>query len=143
IAQLLTNSGGAGAQAVGDAISRFMNNGWLYALVYFVLVFVFTYFYTAITFDPKAMATNLHKSGAFVPGVRPGDPTENYLGTVVTRTTFFGGLFLAVIAVLPVIIQNITGMQALAIGGTAVLIVVNVLVDLMKKLDAQISMREY
>lgn len=142
-AQLMASSSNAVILAISNGINSFLNNGWLYAAAYFVLVFVFTYFYTAITFDPKAMATNLHKNGAFIPGIRPGSATEEYLGKVVTRTTFFGGLFLALIAVLPIILRTVTGVQALAIGGTAILIVVNVLVDIMKKVDAQISMREY
>lgn len=142
-AQLLANSANPTLLAIGNGISWFLNNGWLYAAAYFVMVFVFTYFYTAITFDPHAMAENLHKNGAFIPGIRPGSATEDYLGKVVTRTTFFGGLFLAAIAVLPIILRTVTGVQSLAIGGTGILIVVNVLVDIMKKLDAQISMREY
>ena len=143
VAQLLANSANATALAISNGISWFLNNGWLYAAVYFVFVFVFTFFYTAITFDPQAMSNNLHKGGAFIPGVRPGTATEEYLGKIVTRTTFFGAFFLATIAVLPIILQTITGIQALAIGGTGILIVVSVLIDIMKKLDAQISMREY
>lgn len=142
-AQLMASSSNATILAISNGINWFLNNGWLYAAAYFVMVFVFTYFYTAITFDPHAMSENLHKNGAFIPGIRPGAATEDYLGKVVTRTTFFGGLFLAAIAVLPIILRTVTGVQALAIGGTGILIVVNVLVDIMKKLDAQISMREY
>jgi len=142
-AQLMANSSNATMLAISHGISWFLNNGWLYALAYFLMVFVFTYFYTAITFDPHAMSENLHKNGAFIPGIRPGSATEEYLGKIVTRTTFFGGLFLALIAVLPIILRTVTGVQALAIGGTGILIVVSVLVDIMKKLDAQISMREY
>ncbi len=143
VAQLLLSSTQGTLVAIGNGITTFLNNGWLYAAVYFALVVLFTFFYTAITFDPTAMSNNLHKNGAFVPGVRPGAATEDYLGRIVTRTTVFGALFLGVIAVLPIVLQNITGMQSLAIGGTAVLIVVSVLIDIMKKLDAQISMREY
>lgn len=143
LAQLLLSSTQGTLVAIGNGITAFLNNGWWYAAVYFALVVLFTFFYTAITFDPTAMSNNLHKNGAFIPGVRPGAATEDYLGRIVTRTTVFGALFLGVIAVLPIILQNITGMQSLAIGGTAVLIVVSVLIDIMKKLDAQISMREY
>ena len=120
-----------------------LNNMWVYGIAYFVLVFLFTYFYTAITFEPNAIASNLQKSGAFVPGVRPGGATASYLGGIVTRITLFGATFLAVIAVLPIIMQGITGISSLAIGGTALLIVVSVVLDLIRKIDAQITMREY
>lgn len=120
-----------------------LNNTWVYGISYFVLVFLFTFFYTAITFEPNAIATNLQKSGAFVPGVRPGSATADYLGSIVTRITFIGALFLSIIAVLPIAMQAITGNTSLAIGGTALLIVVSVVLDLVRKVDAQITMREY
>ena len=106
-------------------------------------MFIFTYFYTAVTFDPKQISENLQKSGAFIPGVRPGESTMEYLGKIVTRITLVGALFLGIIAVLPAVTQGVTGNQALAIGGTALLIVVSVVLDLLKKIDAQVSMREY
>jgi preprotein translocase subunit SecY len=108
-----------------------------------LLVFIFTFFYTAVTFDPEAIATNLQKSGAFIPGVRPGIATAEHLAKILTRTTFAGALFLSVVAVLPLAMQSITGNTKLAIGGTALLIVVSVVLDLIKKMDAQLSMREY
>jgi preprotein translocase subunit SecY len=120
-----------------------LSNAWFYSTLYFVLVFLFTYFYTAVTFDPHAIATNLQKSGAFIPGVRPGQSTSSYIGTIVTRITLVGALFLGVVAVLPIIMQGITGLTTLAIGGTALLIVVSVILDLVRKIDAQVSMREY
>ncbi len=125
------------------SISDFLNAPWPHAVIYFILVFVFTYFYTAVTFDPKQISENLQKGGAFIPGVRPGESTMNYLGKVVTRITLVGALFLGFIAVLPLGIQAFTGTQTLAIGGTALLIVVSVVLDLIKKIDAQASMREY
>ena len=115
----------------------------IYAVSYFLLVFLFTYFYTAVTFDPNMLATNLQKNGAFVPGVRPGNQTAEHLGKVLTRITMVGALFLGVIAVLPLIVQSLTGVAAFAIGGTALLIVVSVLLDLIRKIDAQVSLREY
>jgi preprotein translocase subunit SecY len=115
----------------------------MYSVTYFVLVFVFTFFYTAITFEPDTVATNLQKNGAFIPGVRPGQTTAEYIGKIVSRVTLLGATFLAVIAVLPLIMRSLTGIQSLAIGGTALLIVVSVVLDLIKKIDAQISMREY
>ncbi|MFT7557721.1 MAG: preprotein translocase subunit SecY [Planctomycetota bacterium] len=143
LAGLLAQSDAAFWQGLSNFFLNFVNNGWLYSIVYFLLVFGFTYFYTAITFDAEAMAENLQKSGAFVPGVRPGEQTAEYVGTVLGRITFVGALFLASIAVIPVAIQSITGIQALAIGGTGLLIVVAVILDLIKRIDAQISMREY
>lgn len=129
---------------VGDAFTWFTQNAnWWYSIAYFVLVFLFTYFYTAITVEPEAMATNLQKSGAFIPGIRPGTSTTEYLSKIITRVTFLGALFLGVIAVLPFIMQQLSGLQTLAIGGTALLIVVSVVLDILKKVDGQVSMRQY
>ncbi len=130
-------------QSIGYALSSFTQNTWAYAGAYFVLVFLFTYFYTAITFDPHQLADNLQKTGAFVPGVRPGLATEEYIGNITSRITFIGGLFLGFIAVIPLILRELTGVTSLAIGGTALLIVVQVVLDLLKRIDAQLSMREY
>jgi preprotein translocase subunit SecY len=126
-----------------EIVTGFINNQFAYGVTYFVLVFLFTFFYTAVTFDPDAMSKNLQRSGAFIPGIRPGASTAEYLGNVVTRLTLVGALFLGVIAVLPIGMQILTGVAALAIGGTAILIVVNVVLDLLRRLDAQISLREY
>lgn len=131
------------AQAIGEFMKVNLTSGWIYSVCYFALVFLFTFFYTAVTFDPDATATNLQKSGAFIPGVRPGAATAEHIAKILTRTTFAGALFLASVAVLPLAMQSFTGNQSLAIGGTALLIVVSVVLDLIKKLDAQLSMREY
>lgn len=128
---------------VSSALMSFSQTSLLYAVLYFVLVFLFTYFYTAVTFDPDALSTNLQKNGAFIPGVRPGAPTSTYISRVLSRITLLGAVFLGFIAVLPLIMQGITGITALALGGTALLIVVSVVLDLIKKIDAQVSMREY
>jgi preprotein translocase subunit SecY len=120
-----------------------IQNQWLYGGVYFVLVFLFTYFYTAVTFEPNSIAENLQRSGAFIPGVRPGTPTSEHLGRTITRITFVGALFLGFIAVLPIVIQDMTGIQNLAIGGTGLLIVVSVILDITRRIDAQLSIREY
>lgn len=128
---------------LAQTVLMYFQMQWLYASVYFVLVVLFTYFYTAVTFDPQSIATNLQKSGAFIPGVRPGSATAEYLANVLTRITLVGALFLGAIAVLPLIMQAITGISALAIGGTAILIVVSVVLDLVRKIDAQVSIREY
>ncbi|MBU3969119.1 preprotein translocase subunit SecY [Patescibacteria group bacterium] len=143
ILSFLANIQNATVVAVSNFILNILTNQVLYAILYFVLVFLFTYFYTAITFDPDSIATNLQKSGAFVPGIRPGKTTSEYITKILTRVTFVGALFLGAIAVLPLVMQSITGMTTLAIGGTALLIVVSVVIDLVKKVDAQVAMREY
>jgi len=130
------------ASASGAILSTFQNLA-VYGALYFILVFLFTYFYTAVTFDPHQIAENLQKNGAFIPGVRPGQSTETYLGHVITRITFVGALFLGIIAVLPIAMQSVTGIQSLTLGGTALLIVVSVVLDLARRIDAQISIREY
>lgn len=126
-----------------EVVTGFLNNQFAYGMTYFVLVFLFTFFYTAVTFDPDAMAKNLQRNGAFIAGIRPGTSTAEYLGNLVTRLTLVGAIFLGFVAVLPVGMQILTGVAALAIGGTAVLIVVNVVLDLLRRLDAQVSLREY
>jgi len=130
-------------RGASNFILNALANPWFYAGAYFFLVFAFTYFYTAVTMDPKAMSVNLQKNGAFIPGVRPGDSTADHISHVVTRLTLVGALFLGLIAVLPLVMRGITNIQALTIGGTALLIVVSVVVDLIKKIEAQISIREY
>ena len=104
---------------------------------------MFTYFYTAVTFDPEALSTNLQKNGAFIPGIRPGNSTSEYISKVLSRITLLGAVFLGFIAVLPLVMRAATGITAIALGGTALLIVVSVVLDLIKKVDAQVSMREY
>lgn len=143
IFQFLSNINVSAVQTISSAILGFLANGWIYAVFYFVLVFVFTYFYTAVTFDPNMIAENLQKSGAFIPGVRPGQSTSEHVARILTRLTLFGATFLGLIAVLPLAMQALTGIAAFAIGGTALLIVVSVVIDLIKKVDAQVSISEY
>lgn len=131
------------ATSAAFSYSAFLANAWQYGSVYFVLVVLFTYFYTSVTFEPHKVAENLQKSGAFVPGVRPGRETEEYIGNVVHRITFPGSVFLGLIAVSPSIIQGLTGITSLVLGGTALLIAVQVALDLAQKIDAQVSLREY
>jgi len=132
-----------GLSRVSDVVLGFLSNQPLYAIAYFTLVILFTFFYTAVTFDPESVSKNLQRSGAFIPGLRPGPATTEYLGGLITRLTCVGAVFLGLIAVLPLVLQMTTGVVALAIGGTALLIVVNVVLDLLRRLDAQVSMREY
>ncbi len=130
-------------QHIGTILVDYIAAGPIHAIIYFLLVLFFTYFYTAVTFDPDAISKNLQQSGAFIPGIRPGISTSEYLAKVVARTTLPGAVFLATIAVLPFIMQGVTGNQSLAIGGTAILIVVSVITELVKQFNAQLSMREY
>jgi len=143
VANALSTMGNGTVQVIAEAIQKALANGLIKGILYFVLVFIFTYFYTAVTFDPDAIATNLQKNGAFVPGIRPGQQTSEYLGKILTRITFIGAVFLGSIAVLPLVMEGLTGLTTLAIGGTSLLIVVSVVLDLVKKIDAQVSMREY
>jgi len=120
------------------------NNVLVYGILYFVLVVFFTYFYTAFQFRPDQTADFLRKNGGFIPGIRPGRPTEEFLSRVTNRITLGGALFLGAIAVLPLIVTVIIpGTQGLQLGGTSVLIVVSVVVETMKQLEAQMLMRNY
>ena len=130
------------ASAAQWVVAQLANQA-IYGVLYFLFVFLFTYFYTAITFEPHQVAKNLQKDGAFIPGIRPGTNTSEYLGNVITRITLVGALFLGILAVLPLILKAVTGITAITIGGTALLIVVSVVLDVVKKVDAQTSIREY
>lgn len=143
IANLLAKSTNSIIMVLVKFANTIVANHWIYGILYFFLVFIFTYFYTAITFDPAATSENLQKSGAFIPGTRPGASTTEHLSQIVTRLTTFGALFLGIIAVLPIIMQGVTGITSLAIGGTGLLIVVSVVIELMKQINAQLSIREY
>ena len=119
------------------------NNQLVYGVLYFILVFAFTYFYTDVVFHPDRISENLQKQGGFIPGIRPGKQTAEYIGNTSHKIIFFGALFLAVIAVLPLVVQAATGVQSMIIGGTSILIVVSVVIDTIKQMEAQITMREY
>jgi len=143
IVNFLSGFQGSVIQTLIKFLSVFMSNLWVYGSLYFLLVFVFTYFYTAVTFDPEAVSTNLQKSGAFVPGIRPGRPTAEFVSKILNRITLVGAIFLGIIAILPLGMRAITGITALAIGGTALLIVVSVVLETIKQVEAQVVMREY
>lgn len=143
ISQFLANVDYPVIKSVATALNEFISNGWIYAIAYFLLVFIFTYFYTAVTFDPDQISKNLQKNGAFIPGIRPGQSTSEHIAKTLTRLTLVGALFLGTIAVLPLIIRGVTGITAISVGGTALLIAVSVVIDLIKKVDAQVSIREY
>ncbi len=119
------------------------NDMLVYGILYFLLVIGFTYFYTAVVFKPDQISENLQKQGGFIPGIRPGKPTAEYVQTVMNRIILPGALFLAIIAVLPLAMQELTGISALAIGGTSLLIVVSVVLETLKQIQAQLMMRDY
>ncbi|MBM3281362.1 MAG: preprotein translocase subunit SecY [Candidatus Harrisonbacteria bacterium] len=128
---------------LADWSNYLLQNQWVYSIIYFVLVFAFTFFYTSITFEPKEIALNLKRSGGSIPGIRPGEPTEEHLGTISNRVTLFGALFLGLIAIFPNITQAITGATNLSIQGTSLLIVVSVALDSIRQLNSQLALREY
>ncbi len=121
----------------------FQPSSWVYGVLYFVLVVAFTYFYTAVVFDPHKISENLQKQGGYVPGVRPGGPTADYLHRIVNRITLVGAVSLGLIAVLPFIIQQLTNIQAVSVGGTSLLIVVSVVLELSKNIQSQLAMHSY
>lgn len=125
------------------SVNSFLNNQLIFALLYFIFVFIFTYLYTSITFNPEEISKNLQSSGAFVPGIRPGKETEKYFKNTVSRLTFFGGIFLGLVAILPYIFQFLTKTKFLAIGGTSILIVISVAIETVKQIEAEISLRRY
>lgn len=143
IVQFFKNSSNTTLLNIANNVSDFFSNTLYYGIVYFILVVLFTYFYTAISFDSTKTAEDLQKSGAFIPGYRPGVATADYIGSVLSKITLVGALFLGIIAVLPIILEGITGMNSIAIGGTSLLIAVSVIIDFVKKVDAQLTMREY
>lgn len=118
-------------------------NGWFYNVAYFVLVVGFTYFYTAVIFNPTKIAEDIQKYGGFVPGFRPGKQTGDYLNYVLTRITLAGAIFLGIIAIFPTIAKSFTNVQTLLLGGTGILIVVSVILESVKAIEAQLVMRNY
>ena len=121
----------------------FDNRGLLYSIVYFLLIIMFSYFYATIQFNPVEIANNLKKNGGFIPGFRPGRPTAEFLTKVLSRLTFFGAIYLGIVAILPIITENITGIVNMSIGGTSVIIVVGVALETVKMIEAQMLMRHY
>lgn len=121
----------------------FRPNGVAYNLIYFVLVIGFTYFYTAVVFNPQKIAEEIKKYGGFIPGIRPGEPTAFYLNKILNRITLVGAIFLGLIAILPSIAQGLTGIATMSIGGTGILIVVSVILETTKQLESMMVMRSY
>src|SRR3989344_2693473 len=130
---------------IATSVAAFFADVWVNGILYFLLVILFTYFYTAVTFDPKAIAENLQKMGGFIPGVRPGESTTKFLNHILNRVLFTGAISLGLIAVLPTIVGGLTGVTGFTflIGGTSLLIIVSVLLETMRTINAQLQMREY
>ena len=144
IASFLSGMGGFLGQAA-QSVNALLSNQWVNMPLYFILIFLFTYFYTLITFDPKSISENLKKMGGFVPGIRPGESTSKYLEYVLNRILPFGALFLATVAIMPTIVQLITKITffAFMIGGTSIIIIVSVVLETMRQIQAQLEMRDY
>ena len=143
-ANFFSNTQGFFGQVARYTVS-FFENPLVHGILYFLLVFLFTYFYTMVTFDPKAISENLQKMGGFIPGIRPGESTAKYLKYVLYRLLPFGALFLGIMAIMPSIVQAITKVGAFSflVGGTSILIVVSVVLETIREINAQLEMREY
>lgn len=143
IANFLTQVKNEAVVNVATFISQLFQNQLFYGVMYFILVVAFTYFYTAVVFDPHKISENLQKQGGYVPGIRPGRFTAEYLYKIMNRITLAGSIFLGAIAVLPIAMQGITGIQSISLGGTSVLIVVSVVIETVKQIQSQLVMRDY
>ncbi len=143
IAQFFLNARTGFLRSISEITIELFNNSFFYGLLYFLLVFGFTYFYATVVFKPDQVAENLQKQGGFVPGIRPGVETASYLNRVKNRLLLTGATFLGLIAVLPLIVQEITGSQNLIVGGASILIIVAVVIDMFKQIESQLSLREY
>ena len=143
VAQFLAAANSEYLQTAAVWINQLFANQVFYGVSYFLLVFGFTFFYTSVIFHPDRIADNLQKQGGFIPGIRPGEPTTSYLSWVSSRILLAGATFLSLIAVLPLITQNVTGSATMIVGGTSILIVVSVIIDMIKQIEGQVAMREY
>jgi preprotein translocase subunit SecY len=143
IGQLMMRSSTALIFNIGEFLVALMGNQLFYGFSYFTLVVAFTYFYTSIIFHPQQIAEQLQKQGGFIPGIRPGKPTSSYLKNVSNRIMLAGALSLGIIAILPIITQNIFKISTFTVGGAAILIVVSVVLETVKQIQAQVSMHEY
>lgn len=144
VANYLTASKNIVLHKIANSMSALLNpDGIFYNALYFLLVIGFTYFYTAVIFSPKKIAEEIQKYGGFIPGIRPGSPTASYLNYILTRITLAGAIFLGIIAIFPSIAKTFTNVQTLVLGGTGILIVVSVVLETIKKIEAQLVMRSY
>lgn len=143
VAQFFLGARSSFLNRAAEIILELFGNSVFYGVVYFVLVFAFTYFYASVVFKPDQVAENLQKQGGFVPGIRPGKETAHYLNEVKNYLLLTGATFLGLIAVLPLIVQEITGSQNLIVGGASILIIVAVVIDMLKQIESQLSLRQY
>ena len=144
IGQFLSNASNIQIAGIARTMSTaFSPQSVLYNVVYFFLVFGFTYFYTAVVFNPEKISEDLQKGGGFIPGIRPGKETEKYLSHILSRITVVGGAFLGLIAVLPSLFQNFVGTSNMAIGGTSILIVVSVVLEIVREIEGELVMERY
>lgn len=124
-------------------IELFSSSSWAYAVLYFILIIMFAYFYTSIQYNPIEMSNNLRQNNGTIPGIRPGKPTSDFIAKILSRITLIGALFLAVIALVPIIYGKLTGMSSMSLGGTSIIIVVGVCLDTVKQMESQMMMRHY
>jgi len=143
ISNFLANASNPTVANVAKNIGNIFQNQLFYGSLYFILVVAFTYFYTAVVFDPNKISENLQKQGGYIPGIRPGKNTAEYLYRIVNRVTLSGSVFLGLIAIMPFAIQAIFNMKSVSIGGTALLIVVSVVIETVKQIEGQLVMRDY
>jgi len=143
IANFLVNVSNQTVAGIARVIGNIFQNQWFYGIIYFILVIAFTYFYTAVVFDPKNIAEDLQKQGGYIPGIRPGKNTKDYLYKIMNRVTLSGSIFLGLIAVLPFIVQGFTHIKSVSVGGTGLLIVVEVALEIIQQIEGQLVMRNY
>ncbi|KKR21704.1 MAG: Protein translocase subunit SecY [Candidatus Moranbacteria bacterium GW2011_GWA2_39_41] len=143
IANFLATASNPTVASIAKSVGNIFQNQLFYGSAYFILVVAFTYFYTAVVFDPHKISESLQKQGGYIPGIRPGKTTAEYLYKIINRTTLSGAIFLGAIAVLPFIIQGFTNMKSISIGGTGLLIVVSVVIETVKQIEGQLVMRDY
>lgn len=144
IADFFAGSDGAVGR-IAQSVGIFFQNSWVHGILYFLLIVLFTYFYTAVTFDPKSISQNLQKTGGFIPGIRPGEPTANFMYYILNRVLLVGALFLGVVAITPSVAAGVTGVRAFSflVGGTSLLIVVSVILETIRQINAELQMRDY
>ena len=123
--------------------AAFRPDGWLYLVLYFLLILAFAYFYTTIQYNPVEMANNLKQNNGTIPGIRPGQPTAEFIRKILSRITLIGALFLAFIAIVPSVYTAVAGLRGLSMGGTSVIIVVGVALETVKQMESQMMMRHY
>lgn len=132
------------AEGFGKAfMDAFSSTGWIYTILYFLLILMFAFFYMSVQYNPLEMANNLRQSNGTIPGLRPGKPTAEFISKILSKVTLIGALFLAFIALVPIIYTNVTGMHGLSIGGTSIIIIVGVALETVKQLESQMMMRHY